>query len=182
MLAPVIHQLLAHLPLNIADSYFKDIDRHELYILGGNSQHRLGIKKLQAPPVKIGFGLPNLKWYYCVYIYMFLADTLTVLIPYIFILVLLQNQTHNPRVASTIIYQLSYTGQHWAINVKHFSMLLPSWKGRSKPDCFQMESVVCGGVTPLLQTPEPFGVNCTEQEVGDLYKLLRTLCGTISIS
>ena len=45
LLAPVIYYLLAHLPLYIPDSYFKDIDRHVLDFLWGNSQIHLGIKK-----------------------------------------------------------------------------------------------------------------------------------------
>lgn len=38
-----------------------------------------------------------------------LEDTLTVLGPYIFILVPLGNQTQNPGLANAMLYQLSYT-------------------------------------------------------------------------
>ena len=64
MTAPVIYYLLSHLPLNITDSFFKNLDTLILDFLWGNSQHRLGIKKLQAHTKKGGFSLPNFKWYY----------------------------------------------------------------------------------------------------------------------
>lgn len=77
MIAPIIYYILAHIPLNIPSSNFKEIDRLMLEFFGGNSQYCPSIKKLHAPIEKGGFGLMNFRAFNTKYISRWLTSAQT---------------------------------------------------------------------------------------------------------